>query len=148
MIQTPNSASQYQANILAALQATGITNTSPGAKARAFGDAVGDQVSPPFRNQNISRARQAEAPSMIQPHTVLALSGARQTETLSMTVGPASSWLPHLVQEGKLEWVSPSFRNQNTSRAHAGNRRFTGVENSLISPQFACPFYWPVFDAK
>lgn len=45
MIQTPNSASSYQANILAALQQTGINNTSPGGKARAFCDAVGDQIS-------------------------------------------------------------------------------------------------------
>ena len=59
MIQTPGTASSYQASILAALQATGIANTSPGAKARAFCDATGDQVSPSFRNQNISRARQA-----------------------------------------------------------------------------------------
>jgi hypothetical protein len=44
MIQTPSTASTYQANILAALQGTGITNTSPGAKARAFTDAVGDQI--------------------------------------------------------------------------------------------------------
>ena len=62
MIQTPGTASKYQASILAALQTTGITNTSPGAKARAFCDATGDQVSPPFRNQNISRARQTETP--------------------------------------------------------------------------------------
>jgi hypothetical protein len=71
------------------------------------------------RTQNTSRVRQTEAPSMIRPHTVLALSRARQTETLSMTGGLASSWLPHLVQEGKLEWVSPSCRTENTSRAHA-----------------------------
>jgi hypothetical protein len=44
--------------------------------------------------------------------------------------------------------VFPSCRNQNTSRTHAGNRRFPGVENSLIPPQFTCQFYWPVFDAK
>ena len=44
MIQTPSTASTYQANILASLQLTGITNTSPGAKARAFTDAVGDQI--------------------------------------------------------------------------------------------------------
>ena len=44
MIQTQSSASTYQNNLLAALKATGITNTSPGAKARAFTDAVGDQI--------------------------------------------------------------------------------------------------------
>jgi hypothetical protein len=44
MIQTPSSASAYQANLLAALQTTGITNTSPGAKARALCDAIGDQL--------------------------------------------------------------------------------------------------------
>jgi hypothetical protein len=44
MIQTPSTSSQYQTTILAALQKTGITNTSPGAKARAFCDAVGDQI--------------------------------------------------------------------------------------------------------
>lgn len=46
MIQTPATASSYQASLLAALQLTGITNTSPGAKARAFSDATGDQVFP------------------------------------------------------------------------------------------------------
>jgi hypothetical protein len=46
MIQTPSTSSSYQASILAALQTTGITNTSPGAKARAFCDATGDQVFP------------------------------------------------------------------------------------------------------
>jgi hypothetical protein len=34
----------YKANILAALQQTGIKNTSPGGKARAFCDIVGDQL--------------------------------------------------------------------------------------------------------
>ena len=57
MIQTPSTASSYQASILAALQATGITNTSPGAKARAFCDATGDQVSPSCRTTQASRAR-------------------------------------------------------------------------------------------
>ena len=57
MIQTPRTASSCQASILAALQATGITNTSPGAKARAFTDATGDLVSPSFRNQkHLARA--------------------------------------------------------------------------------------------
>ena len=62
MIQTPGTSSSYQASILAALQATGITNTSPGAKARAFSDATGDQVSPSFRTQNTSRARAKPKP--------------------------------------------------------------------------------------
>jgi len=44
MIQTPATASTYQANILSALKKTGITNTSPGGKARAICDAVGDQI--------------------------------------------------------------------------------------------------------
>jgi hypothetical protein len=42
MIQAPTSSSVYQANILTGLQQTGISNTSPGGKARAFCDAVGD----------------------------------------------------------------------------------------------------------
>lgn len=42
--QTTLSASTYQANILQALQQTGISNTSPGGKARAFCDIVGDQL--------------------------------------------------------------------------------------------------------
>ena len=44
MIQTILSASTYQANILAALQQTGIANTTPGGKARAFCDILGDQL--------------------------------------------------------------------------------------------------------
>ena len=65
MIQTPGTAPSYQASILAALQLTGITNTSPGAKARAFSDITGDQVYSSFRNHNTSRAGQTEAGAFI-----------------------------------------------------------------------------------
>lgn len=44
MIQTPKSTAAYQASLLAALQATGITQLSPGGKARAFMDTIGDQM--------------------------------------------------------------------------------------------------------
>jgi hypothetical protein len=54
----------------------------------------------------------------------------------------------HAREEGKLEWSLRHAEHKNTSRPHAGNRRFPWVENSLISPQFACPFHWPVFDVK
>jgi hypothetical protein len=47
------------------------------------------------------------------------------------------------LSEGKLEWVSPSYRTENTSRAHAGNRRFPCAENSLIPPQLTGQFNWP-----
>jgi hypothetical protein len=63
MIQTPATASSYQASLLAALQLTGITNTSPRAKARAFCDASGDRVFPSFRNQKTSRARARPKPT-------------------------------------------------------------------------------------
>jgi uncharacterized phage protein gp47/JayE len=43
-IQQPQSSSVFMAQNLAALQATGITQTSPGGKARAFSDIVGDQM--------------------------------------------------------------------------------------------------------
>ena len=43
-VQQPQSSSVFQAQNLAALQATGITQTSPGGKARAFSDIVGDQM--------------------------------------------------------------------------------------------------------
>jgi uncharacterized phage protein gp47/JayE len=43
-IQQPQSSSIFQAQNLAALQATGITQTNPGGKARAFSDIVGDQM--------------------------------------------------------------------------------------------------------
>lgn len=43
-IQSPQSSSTFQAQNLAALQQTGITQTSPGGKARAFADIVGDQL--------------------------------------------------------------------------------------------------------
>jgi hypothetical protein len=90
MIQTPGTSSQYQASILAALQTTGITNTSPGAKARAFCDATGDQVSPPFRNQNISRARQTEAHSRGRMRLPCYLA---------------------LCQEDRFEWVHPDGKS-------------------------------------
>ncbi len=44
MIQTILSSATYQANILAALQQTGIANATAGGKARAFCDIVGDQL--------------------------------------------------------------------------------------------------------
>jgi hypothetical protein len=44
MIQTTISAATYKANILKALQQTGIANTAPGGKARAFCDIIGDQL--------------------------------------------------------------------------------------------------------
>jgi hypothetical protein len=43
-IQSPQSVSVTQLNLLSALQATGITQTSPGGKARAFSDAVGNEI--------------------------------------------------------------------------------------------------------
>lgn len=43
-IQTPKSSSQYAQEILAALQATGIQNTSPGGKARALADIIADRM--------------------------------------------------------------------------------------------------------
>jgi Baseplate J-like protein len=43
-IQTPQSATQYAATILAALQTTGVTNTTPGGKARALADIIADQM--------------------------------------------------------------------------------------------------------
>jgi uncharacterized phage protein gp47/JayE len=44
MIQKPQSTALYQQNILDALVQTGIRQTSPGGKARAFCDIVGDQL--------------------------------------------------------------------------------------------------------
>jgi uncharacterized phage protein gp47/JayE len=44
MIQKPKPTSLYQSEILAALTATGIRQTSPGGKARAFCDIVGDKI--------------------------------------------------------------------------------------------------------
>lgn len=43
-IQTPKSASQYATEILAALQSTGVTNTTPGGKARALADIIADRM--------------------------------------------------------------------------------------------------------
>lgn len=43
-IQLPQSATIFQSYLLSALQGTGITQTSPGGKARAFCDAVGSQL--------------------------------------------------------------------------------------------------------
>lgn len=42
-IQTPKSSTQYASEILAALQATGIKNTTPGGKARALADIIADR---------------------------------------------------------------------------------------------------------
>lgn len=44
MIQTPKSSTLYASEVLAALQATGITNTSPGGKARALADIIADRM--------------------------------------------------------------------------------------------------------
>lgn len=54
MIQTPTPSSVYQSNILNNLQLTGITNTTPGGKARAFCDAVGDMIGVSESNSFIS----------------------------------------------------------------------------------------------
>lgn len=43
-IQTPKSGTQYASEILAALQATGIKNTTPGGKARALADIIADRM--------------------------------------------------------------------------------------------------------
>lgn len=43
-IQQPVSANTFQSNILSALATSGITQLSPGGKARAFADIVGDQL--------------------------------------------------------------------------------------------------------
>jgi uncharacterized phage protein gp47/JayE len=44
MIQQPKSVALYQAELLASLMQTGIRQTAPGGKARAFCDIVGDQL--------------------------------------------------------------------------------------------------------
>jgi hypothetical protein len=43
-IQSPKSAASYQSEILAALAVTGIKQTAPGGKARAFCDIVGQKL--------------------------------------------------------------------------------------------------------
>jgi len=43
-IQTPKTSTQYASEILTALQATGIKNTSPGGKARALADIIADRM--------------------------------------------------------------------------------------------------------
>lgn len=43
-IQTPKSSSQYQSEILTALQATGVRQTAVGGKARALADIIGDEL--------------------------------------------------------------------------------------------------------
>lgn len=43
-IQSPKSSSQYASEILTALQATGITNTAPGGKARALADILANKM--------------------------------------------------------------------------------------------------------
>lgn len=43
-IQTPKSSTQYASEVLAALQTTGITNTTPGGKARALADIISDEM--------------------------------------------------------------------------------------------------------
>jgi len=44
--------------------------------------------------------------------------------------------------------VFPSCLAQNSSRAHAENRRFPRVENSLIPPQITDQFHWPKNEAN
>jgi uncharacterized phage protein gp47/JayE len=44
MIQAPKSLAGYESDLLASLTATGITQTSPGGKARAFTDAVASEM--------------------------------------------------------------------------------------------------------
>ena len=44
MIQSPKSSSSYQSDLLTALTGTGITQTSPGGKARAFSDSVANEM--------------------------------------------------------------------------------------------------------
>ena len=43
-IQSPQSITTFQADVLAALGTTGISQTSPGGKARAFADIVGSEM--------------------------------------------------------------------------------------------------------
>jgi uncharacterized phage protein gp47/JayE len=43
-IQTPKSSTQYASEVLAALENTGITNTTPGGKARALADIIADRM--------------------------------------------------------------------------------------------------------
>lgn len=43
-IQTPKSPTQYASEVLGALQATGISNTSPGGKARALADIISSEM--------------------------------------------------------------------------------------------------------
>lgn len=43
-IQTPKSSTQYASELLAALSTTGVTNTTPGGKARALADAIASEM--------------------------------------------------------------------------------------------------------
>jgi uncharacterized phage protein gp47/JayE len=44
MVQTPKSSAAYQSDLLNSLTSTGITQTNPGGKARAFSDAVANEM--------------------------------------------------------------------------------------------------------
>lgn len=56
-IQTPKSGSQYAQEILQALLTTGITNTTPGSKARALADIIADRMGDLETRQFISASQ-------------------------------------------------------------------------------------------
>jgi hypothetical protein len=64
-------------------------------------------------------------------------------EQNNMTRGDVAAEVDHRRGVWQKDLVSPSYLAQNPSRAHAGNRRFPCVENSLFSPQIAGRFNRP-----
>lgn len=128
-IQTPKSGTQYATEILAALQTTGVTNTTPGGKARALADIIADRMGELESRQFIA------ASQLLLPYAtgnaLDALGAIYRVQRLQNSDASSPSTdgnFEFYVQNGTFG----SINNGNSIVIPAGTRIFTQVSNGPI----------------
>jgi uncharacterized phage protein gp47/JayE len=128
-IQTPKSSSQYAAEVLSALQATGVTNTTPGGKARALADIISDEMGSLETRQFVAASQFllpfATGDALDALGAIYAVQRLQDTDAAS----PASDGnFEFYVQNGTFG----SINNGNDIIIPAGTRIFTAVPNGPV----------------
>lgn len=128
-IQTPKSGTQYATEVLAALQATGVTNTTPGGKARALADIIADEMGSLETRQFVAASQFllpfATGDALDALGAIYGIPRLQDTDAAS----PASDGnFEFYVQNGTFS----SINNGNSIVIPAGTRIFTAVPNGPV----------------
>lgn len=128
-IQTPKSATQYSSEVLAALQATGVTNTTPGGKARALADIIASEMGSLETRQFVG------ASQFLLPYAsgdaldaLGAIYGVQRLQNTDASSPASDSNFEFYVQSGTFG----SINNGNDIIIPAGTRIFTAVSNGPV----------------